>query len=508
MFMATMGEAPGLTRLARGSIWILIVMLAVSAFLLNVRLVNDIDLDNGIIGDEGEMLYTLRAVRLGQPLYRNLSVEPHVLAPYMPLFYLVPGRVARWFETDWIGTLVVGRGYVYALWIGVATMVYALVKQARGCRVAAWMAALFWLVGYLTPEVANSFRPDSAMIFFSLAGVWMYCRAERVEHFACSALLLVVAFLHKHSAVCAVSAILLDAMWHGRWKTVLVMLGTWMVGTVIVIAAAQTLTAGAFGMNVFGSLLGLASWQHAEITLALAVTRGAAVFAGACLAVAMPAVPRLLRTYFVLAVALAVASCVKFGSGPHYYLEAYAIGCVLIGVLVSKWLLGVTTSWAGIRITWLAVAFASCVLALGPLLASARALTGEILHHRANRQQMTEEWEHVSEHLRGMGEPQLIEDVYLAVRSSAEPVLVNASMFASMQRSGRFDDRPLLKQIERGGFTAIVASFALEEDKINRHFPERWLVAMQERYTLAETVVMEQPRRTFLIYKPRRRGDA
>ena len=494
-----------LTQLVRGLVWALTVVLAVSALLLHARLMNNLDLDNGIIGDEGEMLYALRAVRLGQPLYRDLSTEPHVLTPYMPLFYLVPGTVARWLGAGWVGTVMVGRGYVYVLWLGVAAVVCALVRQAGGTLAAGGLAALLWLAGSLTPEVANSFRPDSAVIFFSLAGVWLYRRAERASQFACSSLLLAVAFLHKHSALCAALAIVTDALWQKRWRTALVVVGTWTVGVGIFIATAQTMTSGAFGMNVFGSLLGWTGLQHVGIILTLVVARGAAVFAGAGIAIGTRAVPRLLRAYFILAIALAVASSVKFGSGPHYYLEAYAVGCVLTGILISTWLAGATPHGAGLQITWLAVAVGACLMALGPRLTSARELAGEIRNHRAIREQMTEEWERVLEHLRGIGQPQLIEDVYLAVRSTTQPVLVNGSMFASMQRSGRFDDRPLLRQIEERRFTVIVASFALEEDKINRHFPEHWLTAMQARYALAETLVMDQPQRTFFIYRPR--GD-
>lgn len=496
-------DTRNLTWLLRGSIWALIVMLGVSALLLQARLVNEIDLDNGIIGDEGEMLYTLRAVRMGQPPYRDLSTEPHVLAPYMPLFYLLPGTLARWIGTNWIGTLVVGRGYIYALWIGVGAMVYALVAQAHGSRVAAGLAALLWLAGRLTPESANSFRPDSAMIFFSLAGVWLYQRSERTKDVVGSALLLVVAFLHKQSAVCAVSAILLDTLWQKRRKATLVVLGTWMTGVAIVLIAAQTLTTGAFGMNVFGSLLGWANWPHVEMTLTLAATRGAAVFAGAGVAAALPTTPRLLRTYFALAVALAMGSSAKFGSGSHYYLEAYAIGCALTGILVSEWLGRTAPNRIGLQIPWLAIALAASVLTLGPRLTSAPELTGEIVRHHAIRRQTTEEWERVLERLRAIGQPQLIEDVYLAVRSSTQPVLVNASMFASMQRNGRFDDSDIVRQINGGRFEAVVTTQPLDGAGRFRHFPRGWLELVGTRYKLADHYEIGEIGATFYIYLPR-----
>ncbi len=464
---------------------------------------SEIDLDYGIIGDEGEMLYTLRAVRMGQPPYRNLATEPHVLAPYMPLFYFVPGTLARCFRTDLIGTLVVGRECVYAFWISVGAMVYALVVQASGSRVAAGLAALLWLVGYLTPEMANSFRPDSAMIFFSLAGVWLYRRSVRFEYVVGSKLLLVVAFLYKHSAVCAVSAILLDTLWHKRWHATVTILGMWIAGVAIVVITAQILTAGAFGMNVFGSLLGWAGWPHVEMTLTLVATRGAAVFAGACIAVALSATPRLLRIYFVFAVALAIGSSAKFGSGPHYYLEAYAIGCVLTGMLVNEWLTCPVPSWTIVRITWLAVALAASVLTLGPRLASAPELGDEIVHHRAIRHQTAEEWERVLDRLHAIGQRQLIEDAYLAFRSNTKPVLINASMLGSMQHNGRFDDSDIVRQINGGRFDAVVTTEPVDVTGGFRHFPSDWIKLVRTRYRLADRYGINELGATFYVYLPK-----
>lgn len=490
-------------RLLGGAVWMLTALLAVSAMLLHARLINEIDLDDGITGIEGVSLYGLREVRLGQPLYHDWSVPPHVLTQYMPLFYLVPGTVARWLKTDWVGTLIVGRGYVYALWLGVGVMTYTLVRQAGGARVAAVFAALLWYAGQLSPEYANSFRPDSAMVFFSLVGVWLYRRGEGASHMLCSAVLLVIAFLHKQSAVCAVLAIGMDALWQRRPRAVMVVLGMWGIGVAMGVGLAQVATSGAFGMNVFGSLLAWADAQRFAIVLAMAASRGAGLFAGAGIAIAARSGPRLLRLYFVFAVALAIASSAKFGSGPNYYLEAYAVGCVLVGVLVDGWLAGVTPNRTRLEATWLAVACAAYVLALAPRLASAPKLAGEIRNHRTIRRQMTDQWQRVLHHLRSIGEPQLVEDVYLAVRSSLEPVLLDASYFASMPPGGQFDDQQLIRQIEAGGFAAVVTSFPLEEKRTNRDFPERWLTMMLTRYALIETVSMESPRRTFFVYRPR-----
>lgn len=497
-------NACGFQRLFNLSITVMIVVLAVSAALLHARLVNMIDLDESIGVDEGDPLRALRAVRLGQPLYHDWSVPPHVLTQYMPLFYIVPGTVARWLNTDWVGGLVVGRGYVYTLWLGIGIAVYALVRQGGGTRLAAVLAALLWYAGELAPEHANSFRPDSPMVFFSLAGVWFSRRSERTGDVLCSALLLVIAFMHKQSAVCAATAIAANELLRRRWVRAAMMLAMWGAGVMVGVGVAQTATAGAFGLNTFGSLLTLSDAQRVAVVLGLAVIRGAGALSGGFVAMAGRKIPRVFSIYFVLAVLLAAASSAKFGSGPNYYLEAYAVGCVLTGLFVSECGAGEAgraTAWLGVA--WLAVGLASCALAIPSRLASAGGWVRQFRDRGAVRRQIADEWRRTLTQLQSVGEPLLIEDVYLAARSMSTPVLINASYFASMCRNGRFDDTDIMRRFETRELAGIVASLPLEERGVWRQFPERWLAAMRPNYVLAETIVMNRAQRRFFVYRRR-----
>ncbi|HUJ11024.1 MAG TPA: hypothetical protein VL171_13450 [Verrucomicrobiae bacterium] len=467
---------------------------------------NRLDLDMSISVDEGESLYSLQAVRLKRQLYHDWSVRPHVLSQYMPFFYLVPGVIARFWGTDWLGTLAVGRAYVYVLWLGVGLMAYALVRQSGGRRIVAAFAALLWFAGSLAPEYADSFRPDSAMVFFSFAGVFFYQRSEQRGNVMLAALLLATAFLHKQSAICAALAVGMDAFFQRRLKTLAVMLGTWTVGIGTVYCLAQVATSGAFEKNVWGSLLAWGGAQHVAIVLALAGLRGVAVFTGAGIATAAGVGPRLLRLYFIIAIVLAITSSAKFGSGANYYLEAYAVGCVLTGILSNEWLTGSTRHAVGFQIAWLGLATAACLTALGPRLVSARELAGEIRDRRQIHKQIAEDWDRLINHLKILGDPQLIEDVYLAVRSGTNPVLVNASMFASMRQSGRFDDGDIVRQIIAEGFKAIITTRPLNEAGGFRHFPDKWIELIRARYRLAERYELRAQNTTFYMYVPKPTG--
>src|SRR5207249_9848050 len=122
---------------------------------------------------EGETLYALQSVQHRQPLYHDYSHPPHVLTQYTPLFYLSPGLLARWLGTGTLATFAVGRSCAYVYWLGTAVLIYLL---ARRCL----PAALVFLSAPLTTSWANSYRPDSAAVFFSLAAVLAYERGRRL----------------------------------------------------------------------------------------------------------------------------------------------------------------------------------------------------------------------------------------------------------------------------------------------------------------------------------------
>jgi hypothetical protein len=78
--------------------------------------------------------------------------------------------------------------------------------------------------------------------------------------------------------------------------------------------------------------------------------------------------------------------------------------------------------------------------------------------------------------------------------------MVDPSLFAELQRQGKFDDRELLRRIEAGEFAAIVLASPMNGSE--RLFSERWIAAMRSRYSLSATHFIPDRRGlTWYVYR-------
>jgi hypothetical protein len=453
---------------------VLAAVLVVSAVLLHAELIVRLDFDGENSMTEAESLAGLQSARAGQTVYRDFSKPPHVLAQYTPLFYYVPGMIARWLGASWTATGVVGRAYAYVFWLLTGLAIFKLARQAGAQRRWAALGAMLWLAGNLAPQWANSYRPDSAALFFSLAGLWAYRRAKRPADFAAAIGLLVAAFLHKQSAIAALAAILLDAYAERQFARAVAMGAAWLAVVSLAVVVAEALSGGAL----------------------------------ACTAVPSEKCARLLRWYFCLALVLGFVTSGKSGSWANYYLEPAAAGCVLSAVLINycqsrrERLVAQTVRWS-----WLVVALAFSSDALVARLRESPVTAHEWIHHRAVRDESANLWRALGNQLSDLQEPVLIENLQVAYRGGGTPFMLNAGVFASMRAGGVFDDTDVLRRIERGEFTGIVAMFPLEAAARVRPFPARWLEPMRAAYRLENVFAQPKLGITNYVYRPSPRVD-
>lgn len=436
---------------------VLVVVLAVAAVLLHSRLAPRLAYDGENTVDEADGLYALDNVRRGAPLYRDFSQPPHVLTPYLPLFYYVPGTAARWLNLERAGGWLAGRAYIYLGWLSVAGLIYLLARQAGASRWAGSLAGLLWLAGGVATANAVAYRPDAVALALSLAAVWMYPRNR-----AAAVGLLVAAFLHRHAAVAPLAALAGWELSRREYRRGIGLIVGWAAALTVIVGWLAWTTNGALLQNVWGPL---GAWSDAGrmwTLLGLALVGGLAGFGGGVLALARGE-GGLLRSYFVWALVVAVVTSVKFGAGVNYYLEPFAVGCVLTGVVVE-------------RGRAMAVAVAALVVAQ---LGWARPAIAPPPTPRP--------WAVIAKQLAQWPDPLLIEDGYLAVRCGRAPVILNASMFGALQRAGRFDDGKIVEQIRAGKFGAVVTVAPVEERRRFRQFPAAWLDAVGGRYRLVAT---------------------
>lgn len=470
------------------SLWsVALLALTLAASTFHLHYLAQLDRDGENSGSEGEILAGLSRVTGGVPLYQDYRQPPHVLAQYTPLYYIIPGSIARCLGTQGAAVFLVGRIYTYLCWLAVGGCLYWLTRQAGAARWASIVAALLWYATELAPNHAVSFRPDAPQLFWSLAAIGLCRSSWGWRSWLGGTGLLVVAFLHKQVAVMPLLALLIAECQARRWTRAGAMAGVWALAVAVAGGLLQWWTAGVFGLNVFNSLSIIAPRGQVELVLMLALTRGWPVWIGAALGFADRShrAPSFWRWYFVGSLGLALASSAKFGSAQSYYLEPLAAGCVLTGLWVSRqdeqrerW------RWAWLTNVLVALTFSPAVL----VAATWPAWKESVVNHRAVRAETAADWQRLLHNLEPLTEPVLIEDTYLAARAHWPPYLINASQFSLWQEVGKFDDTNLRRDIVAGHFGAILTTAPVDSTQPGfRHFPQRWLTLIGEHYRLAQT---------------------
>lgn len=479
----------GIAKLVSVATWFLLAILLAATVLWQVHLVGYPDFDGELLSTDAESLYGLRCARDGESPYHDFSHAPYAVTLYGPFFYVVPGMIAHVLHASWIGTIVCGRLYTYLSWLGVAVAIYALGRQI-GCQgPAAATAALLWLSGTLASGWAVAYRPDATAILLALSALWVYQRGESARAMVLAVALLVAAFLHKQTAaVSALLAIAITEIERRRFGRAVTVVGGWTVGAIVGVAVTQWLSRGAFVENAFEAVAVWAGSGQVWGFLREAMIHGLVVFAGAvisCVVFCHEERLALLRRSFIISCMLALAASAKAGAQLNYYLEPFALGCVLTASLLRGEAQPATSRFAvPLRIGWLGLAIVACAANLSGKVVHFPAWCHDVFDHRAMRAQQARNWERLAACLGELNEQVLVEDLYLAVRQCPTPCVVHPRHLEALRGAGLFNDSDLVRRIADGRFDAIITSFPLEQKVPTRQFPVRWLETATRRYVM------------------------
>jgi hypothetical protein len=492
--------------------WVLLGILLAATLLWQIHLVNYLDFDGELLSTDAESLYGLRCARDATSPYHDFSHAPYAVTLYGPLFYVVPGTIARALHTSWVGMIVCGRLYTYLSWLGVAVAIYALGRQLHCQRLAAGIAGLLWLSGALASAWAVAYRPDATAILLTLAALWAYPSGKSAWRVALAVALLVAAFLHKQTAgVPVLAAIVLTEIEQKRFARAGTALGAWLIGVICAVEVAQWLTRNAFVKNAFEAVAVWAGARQVWGFAGQAMIQGLVVFVGAlssCVALRREQRSALLRRSFMLSLMLALLASAKAGAQLNYYLEPFALGCVLTGGLLRDEMEPGTVPFAGpLRIGVLGLALAICTINLCSKLAASPSWCRDLLDHRSIRARQAQQWSRLAACLGELNERMLVEDLYLAVRQCPTPFVVHPRHLNALRGAGLFDDSEVVRRIADEGFDAIVASAPLQDESPERQFPSRWLAAANGRYVLEKSCIRDEPYAMFYVYRAAHRGD-
>jgi hypothetical protein len=315
-----------------------------------------------------------------------------------------------------------------------------------------------------------------------LAALWVYQRG----HGGAALLLMGAAFLNKQTAETVPLVIVATEIGRRRFGRAATIGAGWTVCMCAAVITTQGLSDGAFVKNAFGSVAQWAGPGQAWVLLQGTAWQGVVAFVAGALTWGDERLT-LLRRCAAVSFVLALFSSAEAYAYVDYYLEAFAMACVLaVGFLAGG-------SHKRLRIGWLG-------LALGM---SVNDLWSAVRRYPEVWTQKAQEWNRLMACLGELSEPVLMKDAYVAVRQSPALFALHPRQLETLRRAGEFDDSALLERIAAGKVDAIIASFLLAVESQNWRFPVRRLEAARGRYVLEKICAV--PARTLFVYCPTRR---
>jgi hypothetical protein len=426
---------------------------------------------------EGPLLAQTEALGRGVNIYRaDLTSPPYTISNYPPLYPLVLSPLAR----------VAGPAFWYGRllsWLAVAAaaiLIGAIVHALTRDRIAALVGGLFLLAFPPASYWASLYRVDALALALSLGGLCVCVhRGAGRWTVPVAALLLTAAIFTRQSY--GLAAPLGAALWLvgiGRPRRAVALIGAVAALGAALFFGLEWWTGGGFSLNTVtanlneyqpGSLVRYLQemWSLAPIALTAA---GLFLLLGAGWRV--PAW-RLAAPY-LLGAALSALTIGKVGSNVNYLLELGAAAAIAIGALLA---------WLAPR-RWMAATLASLLaldVALMVLASPYRAVTRGQLGRRDDARRL----ERLVREVRGSV---LADEDMGLLPLTGRAIHFQPFEMTQLARAGRWDQRPLLDDIERQAFAAILI-FTIPEAPLHR---QRWtdemLAAIEHRYAVSERV--------------------
>ncbi len=426
---------------------------------------------------EGPLLAQTRALANRENIYRaDLTSPPYTISNYPPIYPLVLSPVAR----------VAGPAFWYGRllsWVSIAaaaTLIGLIAHALTGDRLAAVIGGLLLLAFPPASYWAGLFRVDPLALALSLGGLYVCVRRPAGRWTVPLAALLLIAAIFTRQSY-GLAAPLAAACWLlaiGRGRRALALVG--LVATVgaALFAGLEWLTRGGFSLNVVTANLNeyqpasLARyfadvWTLMPITLTAA---GLFLLLGGLLRVPSWG----LAAPYLIGAALSGLTIGKVGSNVNYLLELGAAVALAIGALLA-WL----------RPRRALTAAVALLLALDVALMILASPYRAVVHTRLGQSEDARRLDRV---VREAGGVVLADEDMGLLAGAGRPIYFQPFEMTQLARAGRWDQRPLLGDLERRAFSVILI-YTIPEVPLHR---ERWtdemLAVIERRYAVTDRV--------------------
>lgn len=497
--------------------WLLAILFLLLGFLAAVRLLHiylDFTLPTEITFPNSVMVNRASEFQHGGSIYRDYRKPPHVVALYGPLFFGIPGLIGRWLNSDEQGLFRIGRSMALLGTAGSMTLIWVLVRRRERVPSSfALLSVLIFFTAAIQWPVCMCFRPDAMEMFLVLLGLATFLHLENNFWRYATPAIFVAAFLFKQSAVMGPAAIVAYLLVGARRREAVrfALVAVAVYGSIFLIINYST--GGMYYLNTIQALRINVTWgnvvtvagESALLRCLVPFALAGAVVMGRWAAGQFD----LYGIFFALSFVFASVTTIRDGSADNYFLQALAIGCVIFGRELSRWLGGTDSTGNGrtkmaasvkstvsvpaamrpghgldVVVLSLSISCLFFVPAVGKELLNLPLLF-EGLSRRAERDAAQLDFLRTTAgQLDALGGPILCQydPVNLYSRNA---IMMDTFIFAGLADQGLFDDRPIIDLIHARKMAAVALLFPLGTDPVPRYqstawFREAWLAALVE----------------------------
>lgn len=436
------------------------ILLAYPMFVLANRCCGAIRFPYELEYGEGGVLLEAANTAHGHAVYNDYRQYPFVAATYPPVYPLLCALGVKAFGVQFAFGRVLS---VFAM-LGVAALIWIMLRRARASRLSAAVAAALFLAAPIVRWWAPVARVDMLALLFGMAGLYAVLRGGRWLLLAAG--LLVLAAYTKQSLLAPVVASVVYLWWTRGRKAGLGFAAGWGILVLAIFAALQTASAGWFYRHIIVSnenrwdpaLLGL-FWKTAFVGWPLPFVLGL-VGVGIAFSASdssdgtnrgAATRPERLFALYLLASLLTSLSAGKVGAHVNYMLEPLAASCIAAGMgydYIAKRLPSrrAILAWAA---TWAALIASLAVPLFRP---------AALPEAAAARQRGLEQGRLAVDLIRNARGDVLSEVVGLTVLAGRR-VMLEPFEFTQMFLDGHWDQRQFLRDIERRRFALIILAW-------------------------------------------------
>jgi hypothetical protein len=432
---------------------------------------------------EGIVLRYAMHIARGQVVYNDYRHYPFVASTYPPVYPLLCALGVKLFGVSF----TFGRALSCGATLGVAALIWALLRRAGAPRFAAALAAILFLVSPIVRLWAPLMRVDMTAILFGLCG--LYCVMLGGRWLVAAVALMVLAIYTRQSEVAPLAAAVVYLWWIGERRNAVIVGASAVAVTLAVFGIFQLATDGWFyrhivvaNQNLWDSRLLARRWSSAFFSWPLPFILGTAGLVvaswrakGRATGLAGDRRPeRLIGAYFVFAL-LVFLTAGKIGSGVNYMQEPIAAACLATGI-AYPWLASRLGTRAG-KAAWVA-AWALLMFSLAaPSLKTALGQGGGDPQWRGK----TMEGGHAAVDLIRRTRGDILSEDTAVPLLAGRSLLLDSHKMTSMFYDGHWDQGPLIQDIKRRRFALIISVWdpvGAPSDEWGAYGGYRWSIGM------------------------------